>query len=45
MDYLRQEGITHIISLIGEKFCPKYKDGLFKRKIIDIDNFSIRKYI
>ena len=40
IDYLRQEGITHIISLIGEEFCPKYEDGLFKRKIIDIEDFS-----
>ena len=27
IDYLRQEGITHIISLIWEEFCPKYEDG------------------
>ena len=40
IDYLRQEGITHIISLIGEEFCPKYEDGLFKRKIIDIEDFT-----
>ena len=40
IDYLKQEGITHIISLIGEIFCPKYEDGLFKRKIIGFDDFS-----
>ena len=40
INYLKQEGITHIISLVGETYSPEYEEGLFKRKIIDIDDCS-----
>ena len=40
IEYLKQEGITHIISLAGDFCSPKYEDGLFIRKIINIDDFG-----
>ena len=40
VNYLKQEKITHIISLAGKIFSPEYEEGLFKRKIIDIIDFE-----
>ena len=40
IEYLKQEGITHIISLAGDFCSPKYEDGSFIRKIINIDDFG-----
>jgi len=40
IEYLKQEGITHIISLAGEIYSPKYEEGLFIRKIINVDDFE-----
>ena len=37
--YLKQEGITHIISLAGKFISPIYEEGLFTRKMIEIMDF------
>ena len=45
--YLKQEGITHIISLAGKFISPIYEEGLFVRKMIEIMDFpneNIFKY-
>ena len=39
INYLKQEGITHIISLAGKYISPQYAEGLFIRKMIDIMDF------
>ncbi len=39
INYLKQEGITHIINLAGLYISPKYEEGLFIRKNIDIMDF------
>ena len=36
---LKKEGITNILSLIGDE-SPDYERGLFDRKIIDVDDIS-----
>ena len=38
INYLKQEGITHLISLVEETYSLEYEEGLFKRIIIDIDD-------
>ena len=39
IDYLKQEGITHLLSLLEEEFCPKYEDDYpIIRKIVDVDD-------
>ena len=39
VDYLKKQGIKHIINLAGNVFSPTYEEGLFIRKNIEIMDF------
>ena len=42
VDYLKKQGIKHIINLAGNVFSPTYEEGLFIRKNIDIMDFCVQ---